>query len=67
MKLKWAKAVQMIAELKPAFDELSGSFEPEVISEWNALYARPLPGPRDDDIEDLFVSRLDKSTLTLAC
>ncbi|KAG7097693.1 hypothetical protein E1B28_005018 [Marasmius oreades] len=65
LKSKWAKAVQMIAELQPTFDELSGSFEPTVIAEWEQLYIKPLPGPRDDIAEDLFVSRVDKNIPSL--
>ncbi|KAK1226180.1 hypothetical protein PQX77_010857 [Marasmius sp. AFHP31] len=58
LKLKWAKSGHKLLELTKPHEILTSSFESTVIAEWRALYAKPLPGPRDNNVEDLFVSRV---------
>ncbi|KAK1233862.1 hypothetical protein PQX77_002964 [Marasmius sp. AFHP31] len=60
LKLKWSKAFYAIVELEPPFEEVTKSFDLKLIEEWERLYAKPLPCPRDTGGEDLFISRNDK-------
>lgn len=61
LKLKYMKAVLMLKKLQGPHDEFSSSFDDEIVTEWRLLYDKPLPGPRDDAAEDLFVSRVAQS------
>uniref|UniRef100_A0A0W0G7J1 Uncharacterized protein n=1 Tax=Moniliophthora roreri TaxID=221103 RepID=A0A0W0G7J1_MONRR len=57
---QWAYAQLAIEELRPLFEEFSQLFSSDVLNEWEALYAKPLPDKSDKDMVDLFTVRVGK-------